>query len=208
MKHLNLMLQHLPFYALTAVGVIYSIVLHEVAHGLAAYWGGDDTAKRAGRLTLNPLSHVDWVGTVILPVMLVLLGMPVFGWAKPVPVSFAKLRTRFDRFRVAVAGVTVNFILAILFFMIFGQYRSQILLQLGMVNIVLMVFNLIPLPPLDGYRIWESLLPAKYMQFVYRHESTIQVIFILLLVSGLLRYIYVPISLGLARFFVALFAGG
>lgn len=162
------------------VVLIPSIILHEVSHGAVAYLLGDDTAKRAGRLTLNPIRHIDPLGSVILPALLLLSHFPVFGYAKPVPVNVGQLRSpRNHSVLVSLAGPATNIVLAALawgamrlfppanVFLLNGSVYShgpisvgyQLLFDLGIVNIFLAAFNLIPLPPLDGSAVVERLLP-------------------------------------------------
>ncbi|MGH9043709.1 MAG: site-2 protease family protein [Acidimicrobiales bacterium] len=164
--------------------LVPSIILHEIAHGCVALVFGDDTAKRAGRLTLNPLAHVDLVGTIILPLILIWGGFGFFGWAKPVPVDVGRLRSpRNHGVLVSLAGPATNVVLvvisAVAFHVLGGVSAIEtppkpalwalILFYLGLVNVWLTVFNLIPLPPLDGSVLLERLLPSSwwpaYLQF-------------------------------------------
>lgn len=165
--------------------VVPSIILHELAHGVAALACGDDTAKRAGRLTLNPIRHVDPVGTLILPAVLSLAGLGAFGYAKPVPINPARMRhPRNNSLLVSLAGPATNLVLAGLSIVVLRTLRppvtvgeitliasgyaglgllgtgDQLLYLLGFLNVSLAVFNLIPLPPLDGSAVIERLLPA------------------------------------------------
>lgn len=153
--------------------MLLAITLHEAAHGYVAWKLGDDTAKRQGRLSFNPLRHVDPFGTVILPALLVLLRFPIlFGWAKPVPVSFARLRhPRRDAILVAAAGPGINLTLAIAAALLLhtvalfpadasGWIKSN-LLNAIFINLIVGVFNALPLPPLDGSRVVASLLPQS-----------------------------------------------
>ena len=152
-----------------------SVILHEVSHGAVALHLGDDTAARAGRLTLNPVPHVDVFGTIILPAILVLANAPPFGWAKPVPVNPRNLRhPRNHTVLVSLAGPAVNIVLALIAAVALrsvippGGYAGDVplahraLFAMGVVNVVLAVFNLIPLPPLDGSAVLERLLPARW----------------------------------------------
>lgn len=161
------------------IGVILvSMTLHEAMHGFVAYFLGDDTAKREGRLTLNPIKHIDPFLTILLPVMLAVLGGPIFGGAKPVP--FNPDRVRYDEWGaalVAVAGPLTNFILAFVFFGVFvllgsptGGLTAQILLTAVGVNLGFFIFNMIPIPPLDGSRVLYALAP----EFVRRGMEAIE----------------------------------
>jgi len=163
----------------TLVGVLVpSVILHEVSHGLVAYLFGDDTAKRAGRLTLNPIAHIDPFGTLILPLILSLSGLGAFGYAKPVPVNPRNLRRpREQSLYVSLAGPAVNVALALLAALLLGRLTStvtrgnvilldgevaRVLFYFGLVNVILAVFNLLPIPPLDGSALVERWLPARY----------------------------------------------
>jgi Zn-dependent protease len=173
--------------------LIPSIILHEISHGWVALACGDDTAKRSGRLTLNPVAHVDPVGTIVVPALLSLSGLGAYGWAKPVPVSVNRLRhPRNQTVLVSLVGPLTNFALAALCGFVFtlvvpgtgarvvainaGIYGlstnaylvGQILVVAGFANIVLGVFNLIPCPPLDGASVLERLLPARVLPDYYR----------------------------------------
>lgn len=157
--------------------IVPSIILHEISHGWVALAFGDDTAKRAGRLTLNPLAHVDLVGTVIVPVLMILSGWGWFGWAKPVPVTVSKLRSpRNQGVLVALAGPATNALIcvatAVLFHLLGGARAvepngdlalwAKVLFYLGLVNVWLTIFNMIPIPPLDGSALIERLLPGAW----------------------------------------------
>jgi Zn-dependent protease len=156
--------------------IVPSIILHEISHGVVAYAFGDDTAKRAGRLSLNPIVHVDPVGTLIVPALLALVSFGVFGWAKPVPVNTARLRNpRNQGVLVSLAGPFTNALLAGFGAVVFiGFFRTtvittgvlslpaEIVFYFSLGNIGLMVFNMIPLPPLDGSVLFERLLPSRY----------------------------------------------
>ena len=168
------------------LAIVPSIILHEVTHGWVALAFGDDTAKQAKRLSLNPLVHVSVFGTLILPALLVLSGYPPFGWAKPVPVNMSRMRhPRNDDVVVALAGPGTNIVLAVAAGLIFrylpvvdkvsiylyGGLQSgvgqpvwtQYVFAFGYVNVILAVFNLIPIPPLDGASVLERLLPRQWL---------------------------------------------
>jgi Zn-dependent protease len=165
--------------------LIPSIILHEVSHGFVANLFGDDTAKRAGRLTLNPISHIDLFGSIIVPAMLVLTSSVAFGWAKPVPVNVNRLRhPRNTSVLVSLAGPATNavlFVAAALVFRVLVSHNVglsptttslpigyQILLTAGLANITIGVFNLIPIPPLDGSAVIERLVPTRSLHRYYQ----------------------------------------
>lgn len=150
--------------------VVFSISLHELAHGLVAYWLGDRTAKDAGRLTLNPIVNIDPYMSILVPVVLYMLGGPVFGGAKPVPVNFSNLKWReWGMALVALAGPFTNFLLSLIFFLIGhftgwiygtgGEIAETIFTQFVFTNLGFMIFNLIPIPPLDGSRVLYAISP-------------------------------------------------
>lgn len=164
--------------------LIISIILHEVSHGYMAEYLGDPTARLLGRLTLNPIPHIDMMGSIVLPLIFVLTGSPVvFGWAKPVPYDPRNIRgsawkERYGGALVAVAGPMANIVLALIFglllrFLTLDQMMAQFFLMVTIINISLAVFNLIPIPPLDGHHILSALLPyslrQKYME-LYRYS--------------------------------------
>jgi Zn-dependent protease len=159
--------------AIGAIPVLFAITLHEAAHGYVARHFGDMTAYQQGRISLNPLRHIDPVGTILLPILTLWLGGILFGWAKPVPVNFGALRhPKQDMLWVALAGPAANLFMALFWGMWIKiallspeSYYAEPLMemaQLGVrINVVLMVLNLLPLPPLDGGRIAVSLLPHR-----------------------------------------------
>jgi len=170
--------------------LIPSIILHEISHGWVALMFGDDTAKRAGRLTLNPVAHVDPFGTIILPVLLILTHGPIFGYAKPVPVNPRQLRhPRNESLLVSLAGPAVNIVLAVVAAFALHSVRRvgttwDVVSEFGVANVFLAAFNLIPLPPLDGSAVVERLLPRAWWP---RYLQLRQYSFGLLLLIVLLR---------------------
>ncbi len=195
-------------HRITSIEIIYfcvlipSIILHEISHGVVALAFGDDTAKRAGRLTLNPVKHIDPVGTILVPAVLSLSGLGAYGWAKPVPVNTNRLRSpRNQTVIVSLVGPLTNFILAALFGVVFvattplalrqfdhfyGYYPptlgEQILFIGGIANIVLGLFNLIPCPPLDGASVLERFIPARMLPEYYRLQPFLMLLpFVLIL---------------------------
>ncbi|HTN94611.1 MAG TPA: site-2 protease family protein [Gallionella sp.] len=159
--------------ALAAIPVLFAITLHEAAHGYVARHFGDMTADQAGRISLNPLHHIDPFGTIILPLLTMMLGGILFGWAKPVPVDFGALRRpKQDMLWVAIAGPASNLAMACGWALLYKlglmfpeNYFAGPLLGMAMIgikiNVILMVLNLLPLPPLDGGRVAVSLLPHR-----------------------------------------------
>ena len=156
------------------IPLVIAIVFHEVSHGWVANMLGDPTAKRRGRLTLNPIKHVDPFGTVLLPMVLAVTGAPVFGWAKPVPVVSQRLRNpRYHMILVALAGPGMNLLLAVVAAILFAGlvaaepqglfwvFIIQNLLNFMVINVFLAIFNLIPIPPFDGGHVIEGLLPRR-----------------------------------------------
>lgn len=191
---------------LGAVPVVFAITVHEVAHGWVANRLGDPTARLLGRLTLNPVKHVDPVGTVALPLLLLAIGGFIFGWAKPVPVDWRNLRhPRRDMALVAAAGPGANVVMLILW-ALFGRLliEQQAALGSGVVpwfymvgvgitiNIALIVLNLLPLPPLDGSRIVSALLPPAQALRYNRLERYGLLILLVLLATGVLGRVLLP----------------
>lgn len=154
----------------TIIILILSVVVHEVSHGYAALWLGDQTAKFAGRLTLNPIKHLDPIGSIIVPLLLVTLSSGfIIGWAKPVPYNPYNLRNRrWGEVMVAAAGPLSNFFIAFVFGLIirFGTGLPEAFIQLSfvivLINLVLATFNLVPIPPLDGSKILFGVIPARF----------------------------------------------
>lgn len=152
------------------VVLLFSVIVHEVMHGVVAGWFGDDTAKEAGRLTLNPISHIDPIMSIALPAVLYILHAPVFGAAKPVPVNYNRMTNpRAGLAFVSLAGPISNFVLAGAALALFALHvpsyipgSDQVLSALFIINIILGVFNFIPIPPLDGSRLIGAILPWKF----------------------------------------------
>ncbi|MEE8359833.1 MAG: site-2 protease family protein [Candidatus Omnitrophota bacterium] len=194
-------------FLMLAVPLIYSIIAHEVAHGAVAYLFGDDTAKRAGRLTLNPLAHLDPAGTL----MLFFVG---FGWAKPVPVNYSKLRNfRTGLVCVSLAGCLTNIIIATIALSIIssmnlvtGHPVTMVLLVLARINIILGAFNLIPIPPLDGSKVLMGFLPSRLQLEFAKYERFGFPVLIVLLFTGLLDPVIIFIQ-KLIFIFIGLFLG-
>lgn len=171
MQELSFLANILPALVV-GIAILISITTHEFSHGLAAYLQGDNTAKDQGRLTLNPIAHIDLFGTILLPLILFVSGAPVIGWAKPVPYNPYNLRNqRWGSLLVGLAGPLSNFILFLIAGLVLKQLfpvltgdnlLSTFLSQLVIVNFVLMLFNLLPIPPLDGSKVLFGLLPPRY----------------------------------------------
>ena len=190
--------------AIFALPVIFAITLHEAAHGYAALRFGDRTALMEGRISINPLRHIDLVGTILVPSLAIFLGGILFGWAKPVPVNFGNLRRpKQDMLWVAAAGPAANLVMAIfwagmvkLALLMPGSPYAQPLALMGMagitINAVLAILNLLPVPPLDGGRIAVSLLPHKQAYMLSKLEPYGLFILLGLLLTGLLGIIIGP----------------
>lgn len=176
------------------IALIVAIVPHEVAHGYAAYFCGDNTAKIDGRLSLNPLHHVDPIGLLCMVFMR-------FGWAKAVPINPSKFtkNRKMSSLLVAIAGVSVNFVLGILFgiLLVLFVYRQwplrQLIESIFWYNIMLGVFNLVPLPPLDGSKVIATLLPTKWEYTFYQYEKYFYIVLVIALLSGIVTKVIGPI---------------
>ncbi len=183
--------------------LLFSVIFHEVAHGLVAERLGDPTARYAGRLTLNPIPHIDLFGSILLPAFLLLIHSPIlFGSAKPVPVDYRNLRNlKMGIFLVSIAGPLTNFVLALLAAVVYrltphlSEMGGYLLIQTMSLNLVLCFFNLIPIPPLDGSKILASLfgfLDSAWMYSILSLERFGFIILIFFLFTGLLQNILLP----------------
>lgn len=203
--------------AVSALPIIFAITVHEAAHGYAAKYFGDLTAERMGRITLNPIKHIDPIGTILLPAITLVAGGVLFGWAKPVPVNFANLRNpKKDMLWVAAAGPASNFFMAVFWALMLsfssgmvgmsGQFLSHMSWVGIRINLILMVLNLLPLPPLDGGRIAVSLLPMNLAMKLSQVERYGFLILIALLFTGILGKIISPIINFFAQIILGIFA--
>lgn len=209
--------QQILLFLLFAPGFLFSLSFHEAAHAWMAYRLGDSTAKFMGRMTLNPIPHIDVMGTLILPTIGFLSGLPVLAWAKPVPFDPRNLKNvRRDSMYIAAAGPISNLILAAIFAVIIHAYDffadtflawglSQNFLMLlyfalqmiFILNIVLCLFNFLPFDPLDGGKILRGVLPHKiavrFDQFMFKNQRIIMVVLLILIFTGLFARFFVPI---------------
>jgi Zn-dependent protease len=199
--------------------LVVAVILHEVSHGVVALWFGDRTAKEAGRLTLNPLPHIDPFGSIVLPAMGALLGVPVLAWAKPVPVNPERMRNaRHDMLFVSLAGPITNFLLMVgaavaaraafdpnsvpfSFTLADLPLGEQILFSFALVNLFLGLFNLLPIPPLDGSALVERVLPAQWLPTWYRiRPYGLLVLFLIVFSTGIVGTLLEPFENALIRF--------
>lgn len=206
------MTETLQYVVIAIPSIVIAIVFHEVAHGWAALALGDPTAKEQRRLTLNPIRHADPVGTVIVPGFLAIVGAPVFGWAKPVPVDAARLANpRFGMMAVAAAGPAMNFGLALIAAVILGavagpgelsHFATQGLYTFILINLFIGIFNLLPIPPFDGSHIVEGALPRR-LAVVYERVRPYGMLLFLALIAAtwafpsfdvIRRLIYPPVE--------------
>lgn len=209
--------QILSVLSVAAIPALFAITLHEVAHGWTARYLGDPTAHLAGRLSLNPLRHVDPIGTIVVPVALLLLGGPVLGWAKPVPVSFANLRNpRRDMVLVAAAGPGSNLAMAFGWAMVASLQLSVLSIDGAagswllavcrwgiFINVLLAIFNMVPIPPLDGGRVLAGFLPPAAARVMDRIEP-FGILIVLLLLFTVLWPILEPAILAFNDFFFSI----
>lgn len=202
--------------AVVAIPILLAVMLHEIAHGYIANRLGDPTAKMLGRLTLNPIAHIDLFGTIIMPIMLYIFtnGQFIFGYAKPVPINPANFRNPKRDMAISAAGgpitnILIAFISAALLKYIIIPFSDilpldiskKILTPIGMmlessvfINVILASFNLLPVPPLDGGRVLSGLLPQRYSDTLSKIEPYGMIIIILLVISGIARYLIMPLK--------------
>ncbi len=201
-----------------AIPVLFAITLHEVAHGWMARYFGDRTAEMLGRLSLNPLRHIDPIGTVLVPGLLLAVGGPLFGWAKPVPVATSVLRNpRRAMILVALAGPAANLFMAAVWCAVLGAILRvngnatldgwiTLMAQAGILsNVVLAVFNLLPIPPLDGGRVLAGLLPPRLSARLEKIEPVGLFIVLGLSAFGLFGWLFNPALRIIGRIINALF---
>ena len=205
-----------------AVPVLFSIIIHEVSHGWMALRLGDDTAKNMGRLTLNPLVHIDPIGTIILPFIMIIVGGPVFGWAKPVPFNPYNFHPRVNRRNgimwVGISGPASNFAIAFVasFVLVFSQRFlsglpallfisiSQLSQVLLFINLILGFFNLIPIPPLDGSKVLMRFLPPRFeIQYLKLERYGMLILILILATGGFSSLVLGPVKL-LYRIFLSI----
>ncbi|MFA6972734.1 MAG: site-2 protease family protein [Gallionella sp.] len=201
---------------LAAIPILFAITLHEAAHGYVARHFGDMTAYQQGRISLNPMRHIDPVGTVLLPLLTLVLGGVLFGWAKPVPVNFGALRNpKKDMLWVAIAGPASNLAMALGWALLFKMsssfpenYFAEPLMGMAVIgikiNVVLMVLNLLPLPPLDGGRVAVSLLPHRQAYQLSKIEPYGMFILIFMAITPVLGWVLFPLVRFVEKFLLML----
>lgn len=172
------------FILIFVVGILYSIIFHEIAHGLVARWWGDDTAQKNHRLSLNPLAHIDPLGTILVPIFMYLSTGSIFGWAKPVPINPHKFHSwHLGNLTVSLAGITANILLAILLVLVSLSFRHDVLIRLIVINLFLAFFNLLPIPPLDGFRIIMSFLPQLWQEKIEPYLFPVGIVLIIVFLN-------------------------
>ena len=186
---------------------LFSLCFHEFAHGFVAKIRGDNTAEMMGRLTMNPMAHLDWIGTVGFPIAAILFGFPVFGWARPVPVNPRNLKNaRNDMFWVALAGPLSNVLLFFLGFSVFyflvrftsfnlspKSPEAQMLTIFLAINLYLAFFNMLPLHPLDGGKVFGRFLPHHWNRWLENHQYELNMALLFLILVGGLHYMALPV---------------
>ncbi len=213
---------NIPTIIISLFTVLFAITIHEASHGWAAYKMGDPTAHALGRITLNPIAHIDPIGTILLPVMLIIMGAPPFGWAKPVPVNPFNLRNpRRDNLLISAAGPVSNFSVALIAFMLLQMLKlanPDVLIMRGgtpslgnglflilyytiLINVILAVFNLIPIPPLDGSGILMGLISEEAAEKYEQIRPYGFMILILLIVTGIIGQI-LGFIMGIVNIFI------
>lgn len=203
------------YIAIVLVVILFSMTLHEAMHGFVSYWLGDDTAKLQGRLTLNPIKHIDPFLTVLLPLILAALHAPIFGGAKPVPFNPARLKyDEWGAALVALAGPLTNFVIAFIFYAFYallggqtGGFAAQFLGVGVVVNLGFFVFNMIPIPPLDGSRVLYALAPdfvRRGMEYIEQY-GIIFIFAIVLLGSSVIGQVMFAAVNAILQFFFLLF---
>ena len=197
---------------------LFSLCFHEFAHGYVAKRCGDNTAELMGRLTMNPLAHIDWIGTVAFPIIGILSGLPIFGWAKPVPVNPHNLRDEKNHmFLVALAGPLSNLLLFVLGLLVYGLLIHVVQLPLNhaayqlipsflFLNLILAFFNLLPMHPLDGGKIVERFIPPAWNRWLEDHQAAMNILLVVFVVSG--AFVYLARPLQSLMFFSMLVVGG
>jgi Zn-dependent protease len=190
--------------------LVVAVILHEISHGVVALWFGDRTAKEAGRLTLNPLPHIDPFGSIVLPAMGAIVGLPVFGYAKPVPVNPNRLhKPRRDMLYVSLAGPATNLVLMLVAAIVarvlyengpnvlfYDQLPlgTRIIFTFAVVNLLLGLFNLLPIPPLDGSALLERVLPERYLPAWYKFRPYgLLLLLVIIFWSGALEKVLDPV---------------
>lgn len=208
---------NIGYLIIVLIIIVGSVILHELSHGIVAYWLGDHTAKDAGRLSLNPIKHIDPVMSILVPVILYILKAPVFGGAKPVPIDTRNLKwNEWGMALVAAAGPFTNFLLALIFFLIGhftgalygagGETVNFIFDELVFINLGFMIFNLIPVPPLDGSRILYAIAPDFFRDILITIEQYgVFIVYLLILFfSEAMSHLMIGAMNGVLSFFYML----
>lgn len=193
---------------------LFALCFHEFAHGYIAKLRGDNTAEMMGRLTMNPLAHMDWIGTVGLPILAIITGLPLFGWAKPVPVNPRNLKDpKNDMFWVAIAGPLSNILLFVLGLIVFGVFYHvlrlpgsspawDMLKTFLYINLLLAFFNMLPLHPLDGGKVLERFIPYQWNRWLEDHQYHLNMALLLLIMTGgfsiLAKPIFIVLNMSLS----------